>query len=202
MRSQNVGAYAIRPLKTILKGRRLFAPTILLLAGCISQAPQFSVPESVTFQEQTYVKVTVNQLDEMLHLLYLPENSTKNPEQWEKGILFFLDKNSANQTLEQRAAFRQSSFAKRSDIEAKFGIEQNELRSQVIYPPTERFNNVMLEVTRGRNSACGYGQIQFSDKRELPKNAKKSPNLTAYTQEMVKLALAFNQIAWQLQCKE
>lgn len=91
-----------------------------------------------------------------------------------KGILFFLDKNSKNQTLEQRAAFRQASFAKKPELEAKVAIEQNELHSSVIYPPTERFNNVMLEVTRGRNLACGYGQIQFADKREVSKAIAKN----------------------------
>lgn len=188
-------------VKTLFRGQILFAP-MFLLAGCVSQAPQFSVPEKVSFQEQTYVKVTANQIDEMQHLLYLPENGGRNPEQWDKGILFFLDKNSVGQTLEQRLAFRQSSFVKQPDIVTQFGIEQNELQSSVIYPPTERFQNVMLEVTRGRNLDCGYAQIQFSDKRALKntKIAKKSANLTAYTKEIADLAVAFNQMPWQIQC--
>ncbi|QNS16222.1 ABC transporter ATPase [Mannheimia bovis] len=182
----------------------LFAPTILMIAGCVSQNEQFSVPEKVDFQGQTYIKVTANQLDEMQHLLYLPKSGEQNPENWEKGILFFLDKNSKNQTLEQRSAFRQSSFAKQQDVIAKFKIEQNELQSNVIYPPTERFNNVMLEVTRGRNLDCGYGQIQFSDKRSLNNTefAKKSKNLTAYSQAMTKLAFEFNQLAWLVECRK
>ncbi|QLB16019.1 ABC transporter ATPase [Mannheimia granulomatis] len=182
-----------------------YAPLILavLLAGCAAPRSHFSVPEKVSFRQQTYVKVTSNQIDEMQHLLYLPENGSKNPEQWDKGILFFLDKNIARQTLVQRMAFRQSSFAKQPDMLTKLSIEHNELQSSVIYPPTERYQNVMLEVTRGRNLDCGYAQIQFSDKRTLPKAqiAKKSPNLTAYTKEIADLALAFMQMTWQIQCK-
>lgn len=189
-------------IKTLFKGAILLGATIGL-SGCVSQVSQFVVPEKVSFQEQTYVKVTANQIDEMQHLLYLPENGGRNPEQWDKGILFFLDKNSVGQTLEQRLAFRQSSFVKQPDIVTKFGIEQNELQSSVIYPPTERFKNVMLEVTRGRNLDCGYAQMQFSDKREVAKTkiAKKSPNLTAYSNEIADLALAFKQMAWQIQCR-
>lgn len=194
--SKNVGAYYIRPW--IKKGRMLFAPTVLLLSACVNKTSQFSVPEKVTFQEQTYIKTTQNQLGEMQHLLYLAENGKKDPENWEKGILLFLDKNSAAQTLEQRAAFRRSSFADKPDIYAKITTEQNELQSQIIYPPTKRFNNVMLEVTRGRNLVCGYGQIQFSDKRKI---AKKSPNLTVYSQEIAKLSQAFNQMIWQIGCE-
>lgn len=128
----------------------------------------------------------------------------KNTAQWEKGILFFLDKNSKNQTLEQRATFRQSSFAKQKDVVSTFKIEQNELQSSVIYPPTERFHNVMLEVTRGRNLDCGYGQMQFSDKRSLNKSeiAKKSKNLTAYNDAIAELTLEFNQIAWLVGCRK
>lgn len=191
-------------IKRLFSGRMLFAPTILMIAGCVSQNEQFSVPEKVDFQGQTYIKVTANQLDEMQHLLYLPKSGEQNPENWEKGILFFLDKNSKNQTLEQRAAFRQTSFAKQQDVIAEFQIEQNELQSSVIYPPTERFNNVMLEVTRGRNLGCGYGQIQFSDKRSLNNTefAKKSKNLTAYSQAMTKLAFEFNQLAWLVECRK
>ncbi|WP_373611465.1 ABC transporter ATPase [Mannheimia sp. E30BD] len=191
-------------VKRLLSGRMLFAPTVLIMAGCVSQHKPFSVPEKVNFQGQTYVKVTANQLDEMQHLLYLPEIGEKNPENWEKGILFFLDKNSNKQTLEQRAAFRQSSFNKQQNVLADINIQNSELQSQVIYPPTERFNNVMLEVTRGRNLNCGYGQIQFSDKRWLNKAefAKKSKKLTAYNQAMVQLALEFNQLAWLVECRK
>ncbi|HDV7284435.1 Uncharacterised protein [Mannheimia haemolytica] len=173
------------------------------LAGCATNVSQFAMPDVVRFGQDNFVKVTHSQIDEMQHLLYLPENSEKNPENWQKGILFFLDKNSKNQTLEQRAAFRQAGFVKQPNIKAEVVIEQNELRSGVIYPPTERFNDVMLEVTRGRNLACGYGQIQFADKREVGKAvAKKLPNLTAYSHEIARLSLEFNQLAWQVQCSK
>lgn len=182
--------------------RMVFTFTLLILNACSSRVTQFSVPKKVEFQGENYVKVTDNQLDEMQHLLYLPENSRKNAEDWDKGILFFFDKNSKSQSLEQRLAFRQSSFAKQPTAESEFAILHNELQSKIIYPPTERFQNVMLEVTRGRNLSCGYGQIQISDKRAInPKIAKKSENLTAYTDEMVKLALAFNQMPWQIECR-
>lgn len=197
--NKNVGAYYIRLL--IKKGRILFAPTALLLSGCANNISQFSIPDKVEFQGQRYVKITNNQLDDMQHLLYLPENSTKNTEDWDKGILFFLDKNSKGQTLEQRLAFRQSNFAKQPNVATEFSIWQNELQSRIIYPPTERFQNIMFEVTRGRNSVCGYGQMQFSDKLAVSKIAKKSKNLTAYTDEMAKLALAFNQMLWKIECR-
>lgn len=91
-------------IERLFRRGMLFAST-LMIVGCVSQRDPFSVPEKLDFQGQTYVKVTVNQLDEMQHLLYLPEAGEKNTAQWEKGILFFLDKNSKNQTLEQRATF-------------------------------------------------------------------------------------------------
>ncbi len=64
------------------------------LAGCATNVSQFAMPDVVRFGQDNFVKVTHSQIDEMQHLLYLPENSEKNPENWQKGILFFLDKNS------------------------------------------------------------------------------------------------------------
>lgn len=185
--------------RLLMKKKQIFfAFTVLLLSGCANNIARFSIPEKIVFQDQAYTKVTSNQLGEMQHLLYLAENEKKDPEDWDKGILLFLDKNSTEQTLEQRAAFRRSNFADKPDIHARIEIKDNELQSQITYPPTKRFNNVMLEVTRGRNLTCGYGQIQFSDKKKI---AKKSPNLTAYSQEIAKLSQAFNQMIWQIGCK-
>lgn len=62
----------------------------------------------------------------------------------------------------------------------------------------------MLEVTRGRNLDCGYGQMQFSDKRSLNKSeiAKKSKNLTAYNDAIAELTLEFNQFVWLVGCRK
>lgn len=189
-------------INVLFRARVFFIFAVVTLAGCVTQTTPFFVPERVVFQGQNYIKVTDNQLDEMQHLLYLPENSPKNANSWDKGILFFLDKNSQGQTLEQRAAFRQSSFAKQQNVRAKFSIQQNELQSSVIYPATQRFNNVMLEATRGRNLDCGYGQIQVSDKRKINHRiAKNAENLTAYIDEMMKLALSLNKMQWLIECR-
>lgn len=175
----------------------------LLLTACVSYSPDFSLPEQVHFHGKLYQKVTDNRLGEMQQLLYLPSDSAKNPENWQQGMLFFLDKNSAQLTLAQRLALRQNVFAKQPNLRANLAIEQGELRSEVIYPPTERFNNVLLEFSRGRNLACGFGQIQFSEKRQLAHNpiAKKGENLTAYQQESGQLATEFAKLPWLIGCK-
>ncbi|MDH2998478.1 ABC transporter ATPase [Pasteurellaceae bacterium LFhippo2] len=171
----------------------------LFLTGCAVHQAQFSVPDKVSFKGTTFEKVTHNQIDQMQQMLYLPEQSVKNPDDWNQGILLFLDKNSDAQTLQQRVELRQQSFAKQPSTKADIKIIGDELRSEVIYPPTERFPNVMLEVSRGRDSQCGYGQIQFSDKRSV--SAKKLQNLTAYQSALTELAAQFSQLAWQIECK-
>ncbi|OOH91202.1 ABC transporter ATPase [Pasteurellaceae bacterium 15-036681] len=169
------------------------------LTSCVLHQSQFALPDQVHFKDKTFTKVTSNQIDEMQQMLYLPENGSKNPEDWQQGILFFLDKNGQAKTLQQRAQLREQAFAKQLNTEAKVAIAQNELQSQVIYPPTERFNDVMLEVSRGRDSQCGYGQIQFSDKRSVA--AKNLQNLTAYQKTLSELALEFAKLPWLIECK-
>ena len=102
-------------------------------------------------------------------------------------------------SLADRASLRQNAFARQADTQAKVEVVQNELRSEVLYPPTERFNDVQLEVSRGRDLQCGYAQMQFSDKR--PAFTKKSQNLTAYHQVLSELALEFSRLAWQVNCQ-
>lgn len=175
-----------------------FAIFSFILTACVTKVPQFSVPEWVTFEGKTFEKVTHNQIDEMQQLLYLPMDSAKNTESWTKGILLFLDKNSNNVTLLQRAEIRKQAYEKQKYTLATVEIKGQELQSQVIYPPTERFNDVQLEVTRGREELCGYSQMQYADKRS--NFAKELPDLTAYQSEISKLAEKFNRLAWLVRC--
>lgn len=176
----------------------------LFLTACVSRSPDFKLPEQVNFQGITYQKVTQNRLDEMQQHLYLPVQQTpKNLQNWQQGILFFVDKNTTKQTLAERLALRQNVFKKQSETQAKLWISEQELRSEVIYPPTERFHNVQVELSRGRNLPCGFGQIQFSDKQLIDPSlfAKKRGELTAYRYKMVELARQFEQLPWLIGCK-
>lgn len=181
------------------KNSIVFVLLSLFLSACSITQSQFKLPEQIDFQGKSYQKVTHNQIDEMQQLLYLPSQSEKNPENWQQGILLFLDKNLANKSLEERLTLRQNAFAKQSRTKANLVIEQNELRSQVIYPPTERFPDVLLEVSRGRNLTCGFGQMQFSDKRSVP--AKNLQNLSSYQDSLRELAQQFAKLAWQISCQ-
>ena len=176
-----------------------FALFSLFLTACQFKTGSFDLPDAVTFQKQRFEKVTQNQIDEMQQLLYLPAEGAKNPENWQKGILIFVDKNSKGMSLADRASLRQNAFAQQVDTQAKVEVAQNELRSEVLYPPTERFNDVQLEVSRGRDLQCGYAQMQFSDKRSA--FANKSQNLTAYQQALSEFALEFSRLAWQVNCQ-
>lgn len=181
------------------KNSIVFVLLSLFLSACSITQSQFKLPEQIDFQGKSYQKVTHNQIDEMQQLLYLPSQSEKNPENWQQGILLFLDKNAANKSLEERLTLRQNAFAKQSRTKANLVIEQNELRSQVIYPPTERFPDVLLEVSRGRHLTCGFGQMQFSDKRSVP--AKNLQNLSSYQGSLRELAQQFAKLAWQISCQ-
>ncbi|MGX3066043.1 ABC transporter ATPase [Ursidibacter arcticus] len=165
----------------------------LCLSACSLQNKHFSLPDRVIFEGVEYQQVTNNQLDEMQQSLYLPINLHKNPDDWQKGFLFFLDKNSQQRTLQQRLALREKSFANQVNTRADLTIIQDELRTEVIYPPTERFQNQQLEVSRGRDSQCGFSQMQFSDKR-----AVSAKNLQA---DLAELAIAFSKLPWLVECK-
>ncbi|WP_373768000.1 ABC transporter ATPase [Glaesserella sp.] len=175
----------------------IFLP--LVLTGCVVTQPDFLIPEQINYQGKTYEKVTHNQLDEMQQSLFLPQDSNKNPEQWQQGILLFTDKNSQQKSLNDRVELRQNTFAKQPDTKAKVAVVGEELQSEVLYPPTARFNDYQLEVSRGRNSQCGYSQMQLADKRSV--SAKNLQNLTAYLNELHQMALQFSQLAWQIECK-
>lgn len=137
----------------IMLRKSFFLP--LFLTGCVVTTPQFSIPEQVNFQGKTYQKVTQNQLDEMQQSLFLLKESSQDPNNWQQGILLFTDKNSQKKSLADRVELRQQTFAKQPDTKAEVAVVGDELQSQVLYPPTERFNDYQLEVTRGRNSQCG-----------------------------------------------
>lgn len=173
------------------------------LTACVNRIADFRLPDRVNFDGKIYQKITDNQLDEMRQLLYLPSDSAKDPENWQQGILFFLDKNSAYKSLEDRLTLREETFDHQSDLYRKLVIENGELRSQIIYPPTDRFDNVQLELSRGRNLPCGFGQIQFSSKRSVKtKNlTKNSVDLTAYQPEMAQLTEKFILFPWLIECK-
>lgn len=171
----------------------------MLATACTSRLPEIHFPAQINFQGKTYQQVTDNRLGEMRQSLYLPSDSEKNPEDWQQGFLLFSDQNSAGQTLEQRLALRKETVVNLPETDIAYQVEQNELRSQAIYPPTEHFKNVQLEVTRGRNLACGYGQMQFADKRSVVAN--HLPNLTAYQQDLKRFTHEFNRFAWILECR-
>lgn len=176
----------------------IFAFFSFFLTACQLGQKQFNLPESVNFQGKRYEKVTHNQIDEMQSLLYLPAQSAKDPENWQQGILLFVDKNSQGKTLAERVTLRQKSFNEAEALHS-VNIVQNELKSEVIYPPTARFNDVLLEVSRGKDSACGYSQMQFSDKRSI--SAGISPNLKSYMADLTALADQFSQLPWQIRCQ-
>ncbi|WP_324681980.1 ABC transporter ATPase [Bibersteinia trehalosi] len=186
-----VGAYSVRPFS--------FLAFVFLLAGCISHPAQFSTPEKIVFQNQIFERITHNQLDEMQQMLYLPKDSGQTPENWQQGVLLFLDKNTQARSLSARAKLRQQRFADQVNTQATVAINQQELQSQVIYPPTERWQNVQLEVTRGRDLDCGYGQMQFADKRSI--SDKNLQNLAEFQPLLMQLAAQFAQLAWQIGCR-
>lgn len=171
----------------------------LLLSGCVNTVSQFSIPNSIAFKGMIFEKVTHSQIDEMQQLLYLPQGSKQDPNQWLQGLLIFLDKNTQSISLVERVARRKQSFAKQVDTIANIDIAGNELQSQIIYPPTARFQDVQLEVSRGKDFSCGYGQMQFSDKRVISGN--KLPNLQDYQAELQQLAKAFSRLSWQMECR-
>lgn len=191
-------AYPIFPHLSVWKSGA-FLLTSVILSGCVTQTGSFSVPDTLTFQNKVFEKTTHTQLDEMQQLLYLPSGTDKNPDNWQQGVLIFLDKNSQNRTLAERAELRRSNFAKQPQTEAKVEVVHDELRSEVIYPPTERFQDVQLEVSRGRNLECGFGQMQFADKRSV--STKNVQNIQQYQPLVATLAQQFAQLAWQIGCK-
>ncbi|MDH2924079.1 hypothetical protein EV693_11632 [Nicoletella semolina] len=178
--------------------RWLKLSVIYLLTSCtLLSSADFVVPSVVNFKGVIYQKVTDTSLDAMQQMLYLAQDSTKDPNNWQQGVLIFLDKNKTGKTLQSRVALRQQHFRQQNTL-AKIMLTDQELRTEVIYPPTERFDNVQLEITRGRDSHCGYSQIQFAEKRSI--SAKNWQNLTAYQQALSTLANEFAQLPWLIEC--
>lgn len=176
----------------------------LFLTACMSHSPSFQIPEQVRFQGVIYQNVLQNRLDEMEQRLYLPiQNATQTPDNWQQGILFFLDRNRDQKLLAERLALRQRIFEKQPMTHAKLWIDNAQLRSEVVYPPTARFQNVQVEFSWGRNLPCGFGQIQFSDKQVITPTefAKKSGNPTAYQAKLTALRTQFLQLPWLIECK-
>lgn len=175
---------------------------LFALTGCVSQTSRFVVPEQIIFRQTVFEKQTHSQIDEMQQMLYLPKNSSQTPEDWQQGLLVFLDQNSTGKTLQQRLELRKQHFSQQPQTLAEVDIQQHngsvELQSQVIYPPTERFANIQLEVSRGQDLNCGFGQLQFADKRAV--SSQNLPNLTDYQPLLIQLATQFSQLAWQIKC--
>lgn len=164
------------------------------LSACVRAPLQFHLPEKVAFDGVNYHKITHTQLGEMQQSLYLPKDRADqppNPDDWAQGLLFFVD--SRHTPLAERLALREKAFARQTGTQAKLAILNDELQSQVIYPPTERFQNQQLEVSRGRNSACGFSQMQLSHKRLVSEKNLQQP--------LADLALAFAALAWQIECR-
>lgn len=182
----------------------IFANYCVYLTACTNQVTQlpteFQLPEKVNFKGEEFVLAKKSQIDEMQHILYLPKGKKADPEHWQQGILFFLDKNSKQQTLVERSTLRLHSFQQKAKVETNIEITQNnELRTDVIYPPTERYKNVQLDVARGRNLVCGFGEMQYSEKRS--DYAKNLQNLRSYRKDLMQLAIQFSKLNWQIQCK-
>ncbi|AKO45665.1 hypothetical protein [[Haemophilus] ducreyi] len=168
------------------------------LTACQMLKKTFVVPESIPFQGKSYFKVTDNMLEGMRHLLFLPAEGNQHPENWHNAIFIFLDQNKTS-TIMQRMALRKKVFSNQQDTIAQIKIIENELYSAIIYPPTERFNDILLEVSRGRDSACGFAQIQVANKRAIL--TEKNANLTAYQAELNSLAQQLSTLAWQVACQ-
>lgn len=172
---------------------------LLLLTAC---STQLRFPDHLYYHNEKYQKVTDNRIDQMRQSLYLKSGSQETPDNWRTGILLFSDKNPENKTLEQRLASRKETMVYLPDTYVHYAIEphyvdgQPELRSKIIYQPTEYFKFFQLEITRGRNLPCGYGQIQLADKRFA--FAQDQPN---YQQEIKLLASHFDALDWQLECR-
>lgn len=168
---------------------------ILLLSGCQLSPSDFSVPTQITLQGEKYIQVSANQIDQMKHILYLPEKSKKDVEHWQQGILLFLDQNIHPQPLVQRRALRKAYYAKNPTIEATLTLKQDTLYSEVLYPPTDREQNYLLEVSKGKNLMCGFAQIQFSQKRD------SVANISQYRTALTRLSDALNQLPWIIGCR-
>lgn len=166
----------------------------LILTAC---STKLSAPEQIEFQGHTYQKVNHSKIDDMQQLLYLPSSSSKNPNDWQRGLLLFLDQNRQQMSLEARAALRKKAF-ERQGAKAQLHIAEGELKSQVRYPPTPRFPDILLEVTRGRNLACGYGQMQFADKLQAGAQAKTKTEENAHLSQ---ITAQFETLAWQIYCQ-
>lgn len=179
--------------------RRLtfFALFSLFLTACSNQFSTFRIPEKIAFLDETFEKANHSQLDEMQQLLYLPSRSDKNPDNWAMGILIFLDSDKELKSLEERLALRKS-YVQMPETQMQIAVVGNELHSEIIYPPTERFQNIQLEATRGRNLACGFGQMQFAYK--LPK-PKKGISLSQYQPKLSEIAHRFAALPWQIHCE-
>ncbi len=173
----------------------------LFLTACVNQVSSsntFQIPHKIRFEGKEYVQASHNQLDEMQHLLYLPDDEKVDSEHWQQGMLIFLDKNSQHKTLAQRLALREKVFKQQPKTIAKLQVVNDELHSEILYPPTSREQNIQLDVSRGRNLDCGFAEIQYATKRS--NFAKNLPNLTAYKKDLIKLAEQFKKLNWQIKC--
>ncbi|MBR0573459.1 MULTISPECIES: ABC transporter ATPase [Pasteurellaceae] len=186
----------------------IFANFCLYLTACVSyssQQPQklsFNIPQSIKFDGQEYIKSNHSRLEGMEHIVYLPHNKKINTKNWQQAIFIFLDNIVEVRpaiSLEERIHIRQNVYKSQHKILADLIINNAELQSKIISPPTEREHNILLEVSRGRNSQCGFGEIQYAIKRL--DFAKNLPNVTAYKKEIIKLADRFKQLDWQILCK-
>lgn len=172
----------------------------LFLSACVNQTASFSVPEKVLFQNKVFEKMTHSELGDMQQMLYLASGTAQNPDDWQQGVLIFLDRNTQGRTIAERMALRQASFAAQDGTLANVTIQGEELQSQVIYPPTARFANVQLEVSRGRESLCGFSQMQFADKRSVL--GEKTQELESYRPILANLMQQFEKLDWQILCRK
>ncbi|MDP8079862.1 hypothetical protein [Phocoenobacter skyensis] len=186
----------------------IFANFCLYLTACVSygsQQPQklsFNIPQSIKFDGKEYIKSNHSRLEGMEHIVYLSNNKKVNTENWQQAIFIFLDNSVAVRpaiSLKERLNIRKNIYKSQHKILADLIINNAELQSKIISPPTEREHNILLEVSRGRNSQCGFGEIQYAIKRL--DFAKNLPNVTAYKAEVNEIATQFAQLKWQIKCQ-
>lgn len=171
----------------------------LFLSACTFNTQDDYLPSTIDYDGQTFVQVTKNQIGKMQQFLYLPETDNKDPNNWQKGIIAFIDQSIPKKTLTERAQFRKAFFLKQKNILSRISVIKNELWSEIIYPPTDRSQNIQFEISQGKELECGYAQVQISEK--LSASEIKWQQLVVYNNFLEKLRLNLKNLPWFIQCK-
>lgn len=187
----------------------IFANFCFFLTACVNTSSQkisskrdsqpFKLPQEIIFEGEHYVPVKHSQINEMQNIVYLLKLEKQNLKNWQKALFIFLDENTQNKTLQQRLNLREIIFKQQPKIIAKLQIINNELQGKIIYPPTQREQNVQLSISRGRNLECGFAEIQYAEKRlDFMKNLQKQ----IIQKEVKQNAQKLSKLDWIISCKE